>query len=787
MSKNLVIVESPAKAKTIGKYLGKDYTVMSSMGHIRDIEGTSKKDSMGIDFQHGYAPNYVIERGKGKLVKEMTQEAKKADTVWLASDEDREGEAIAWHLQQVLNLNDEKTKRIVFHEITKEAILHAVENPRKIDLNLVDAQQARRVLDRIVGFELSPILWRKVKPSLSAGRVQSVAVRLIVDREREIQAFKPEASFRITAVFDGKDAEGHDISLKAELNHRFSSKQEANDFLQQCAEGKFQITDIHTKPAHRSPAPPFTTSTLQQEASRKLGLPVAVTMRLAQSLYEEGNITYMRTDSVNLSSLALGTAKKTITEEFGEMYHKARQYHTTSAGAQEAHEAIRPTYIDRPTAGKDEREKRLYDLIRKRTIASQMADAQLEKTTITISDRKSKYHFVAQGETILFDGFLKVYRESNEENEEAQEATLPKMKNGEPLTYNEIEALERFSLPPARYSEASLVKKMEELGIGRPSTYATIISTIQQRDYVERGNKDGQKRECVQLKLKKGKITEKLKAETFGADKGKMLPTDIGMVVTDFLKQYFAEIVNYNFTAEAEQQFDHVAEGKEKWTKVVDKFYKEFHPLIDSAKTDAPVQKGERLLGNDPETGKPVLVKIGRFGLMAQKGNASETDKPQFATLKKGQTLENITLEQALDLFRLPRVVGQYEDADVVANNGKFGPYIMHQKKFYTIPKGTDPLEISLDEAISIIENKREAEKPIHDFGDIKVLNGRYGAYIQADGKNYKIDKKTDAKLLTEDDCKKIIETTEPTGAKKSNTHKASKVSKTSKAPKASK
>ncbi|MBR1785973.1 MAG: type I DNA topoisomerase [Paludibacteraceae bacterium] len=784
MSKNLVIVESPAKAKTIGKYLGKDYTVMSSMGHIRDIEGTSKKDSMGIDFQHGYAPNYVIERGKGKLVKEMTQEAKKADTVWLASDEDREGEAIAWHLQQVLNLNDEKTKRIVFHEITKEAILHAVENPRKIDLNLVDAQQARRVLDRIVGFELSPILWRKVKPSLSAGRVQSVAVRLIVDREREIQAFKPEASFRITAVFDGKDAEGHDISLKAELNHRFSSKQEANDFLKQCAEGKFQITDIQTKPAHRSPAPPFTTSTLQQEASRKLGLPVAVTMRLAQSLYEEGNITYMRTDSVNLSSLALGTAKKTITEEFGEMYHKARQYHTTSAGAQEAHEAIRPTYIDRPTAGKDEREKRLYDLIRKRTIASQMADAQLEKTTITISDSKSKYHFVAQGETILFDGFLKVYRESNEENEEAQEATLPKMKNGEPLTYNEIEALERFSLPPARYSEASLVKKMEELGIGRPSTYATIISTIQQRDYVERGNKDGQKRECVQLKLKKGKITEKLKAETFGADKGKMLPTDIGMVVTDFLKQYFAEIVNYNFTAEAEQQFDHVAEGKEKWTKVVDKFYKEFHPLIDSAKTDAPVQKGERLLGNDPETGKPVLVKIGRFGLMAQKGNASETDKPQFATLKKGQTLENITLEQALDLFRLPRVVGQYEDTDVVANNGKFGPYIMHQKKFYTIPKGTDPLEISLDEAISLIENKREAEKPIHDFGDIKVLNGRYGAYIQADGKNYKIDKKTDAKLLTEADCKKIIETTEPTGAKKSNTHKVSKVSKTSKASK---
>lgn len=778
MSKNLVIVESPSKAKTIERFLNNDYKVMSSRGHIRDIAAVKgEHDSMGIDVQHGYKPNYLIEPDKVRLVNELKSEAKKADAVWLASDEDREGEAIAWHLAEVLKLDPKTTRRIVFHEITKNAILHAVESPRTIDMNLVNAQQARRVMDRIVGFELSPVLWRKVKPKLSAGRVQSVAVRLIVEREREIENFVPQSAYRVTAVFNGLDVNGQEVQIKAELNHRFHEKQEALDFVRLCAETQFEVSDIQTSPAKRHPAPPFTTSTLQQEAARKLGFPVATTMRLAQSLYEEGHITYMRTDSVNLSTLALGTAKDEITNIYGKEYHQRRQFHTNTAGAQEAHEAIRPTYIDKHIAGKDQREQRLYELIWKRTIASQMSDAEIEKTTITITpkgqDSDAKYQFVAQGEVVTFDGFLKVYLEGRDDEQETETALLPQVADKTALQYAEVVAEQRFTQPPYRFTEASLVKKLEELGIGRPSTYAATISTIQQRGYVERGDKQGQKRDYNVIALKKGKISDKTQHETFGAEKGKLLPTDVGNVVTDFLKEYFADIVNYNFTADAEQNFDRIAEGKEKWTDVVDDFYKSFHPQIKTAAEEAPVSRGERYLGNDPETSLPIYVKIGRFGLIAQKGT-TEGDKPVFAPLKRNQTLESVTLNDVLELFRLPRNLGQFEDADVVIGEGKYGPYIVHNKKYVSIPKTLNPLDLTLEQAVELIEEKRKADLPLHEYGDgdekILVLNGRYGPYIAYKGDNYKIDKKTDVSQLSEEECRNIVATEKP--AMKKNTAK---------------
>ena len=765
MSKNLVIVESPSKAKTIERFLTKEYKVMSSRGHIRDIAGVKDQhDSIGIDLQHNYKPNYVIEPDKVKLVSDLKAEAKKADTVWLASDEDREGEAIAWHLAEVLKLDPKNTKRIVFHEITKNAILQAVENPRNINLDLVNAQQARRVMDRIVGFELSPVLWRKVKPKLSAGRVQSVAVRLIVEREREIEAFEPQSAYRVIAIFAGIDLNGQSAQLKAELNHRFTTKQEAYDFIEKCKNAQFEITDIQTTPSKRHPAPPFTTSTLQQEAARKLGFPVATTMRIAQSLYEEGHITYMRTDSVNLSSLALGTAKTEIESTYGEQYHQFRQYQTHTAGAQEAHEAIRPTYINQHSAGKDAREQRLYELIWKRTVASQMSDAEIEKTTITISTKGQlqniDYQFVAQGEVVTFDGFLKVYLEGRDDEQEAEQTMLPQMQLNSPLEYAEVVAEQRFTQPPYRFTEASLVKKLEELGIGRPSTYAATISTIQQRGYVERGDKQGKKRDYNIITLKKGKITDKTQHETYGAEKGKLLPTDVGNVVTDFLKEYFANIVNYNFTADAEQSFDQIAEGQEEWTKVVDQFYHSFHPEVEKASTEAPVSRGERYLGDDPESGLPIYVKIGRFGLIAQKGT-TDGDKPLFASLKRNQTLDNVTLEDALELFRLPRNLGQYEDNDVIIGEGKFGPYILHNKKYVSIPKTINPIEITLEQAVELIEAKRQSDLPLHEYGDgeekILVLNGRYGPYITYKGQNYKIDKKFNPATLTKEECQQII------------------------------
>lgn len=774
MSKNLVIVESPAKAKTIEKFLGKDFHVLSSQGHIRDIEGIGK-NSMGIDFSNNYAPHYATDPKKKHLIDELKKESKAAETVWLASDEDREGEAIAWHLKEVLKLKSENTKRIVFHEITKNAILDAIEHPRDIDYNLVNAQQARRVLDRIVGFELSPVLWKKLMPGLSAGRVQSVAVRLIVDREREVEDFRPTASYRITALFEGVAENGETAQLKAELNHHFSTKEEALDFLELCKQGEFYIHSVQTKPAHRSPAPPFTTSSLQQEAARKLHFPVAKTMRLAQSLYEEGRITYMRTDSVNLSTLALGAAKKAITQMWGEEYHKARQFHTSSKGAQEAHEAIRPTYIDQPSAGNTEDEKRLYELIWKRTVASQMADAELQQTKIEVGTKQeNKYMFVANGEVITFDGFMKLYIQSTDDEQEDNNSILPSFHQNSELNYKEIVAQQSFTKAPYRYTEASLVKKMEELGIGRPSTYATIIDTIQQRGYVERGSKAGAKRDYTLITLKNNKLTEKTKSETFGADSQKLLPTDLGLVVNDFLVQQFPQILNYDFTAQAEQSFDDIAEGKKEWVETVDNFYHTFHPLIDN------VDKGRlegRELGKDPKTDKPVIAKIGRRGPCIQIGYASDSEKPLFASLKKDQSIYTITLEEALELFDTPYPysIGEYEGKELVVNNGKFGPYVKMDNEYFSIPKTQDPLHLTLDEAISIIEKKRQAALPIHEFGDISVLNGRFGPYIKQGNNNYKIPKGTDAQSLTEEACKEIIAKSEPTGKKTANRTKKSK------------
>jgi DNA topoisomerase I len=768
MPKNLVIVESPAKAKTIEKFLGSDYHVMSSFGHIRDLA----EKGIGIDFENNYQPQYAVSTDKKKTVAELKKACKESEVVWLASDEDREGEAIAWHLYEELKLKPENTRRIVFHEITKEAILHAIENPRNIDINLVDAQQARRVLDRIVGFELSPILWRKIRPSLSAGRVQSVAVRLIVEREREINQFTAEATYRVNAIFDSVDVAGKAIELKAELQQRFATKAEAMDFLEKCKDAQFSVDSIITKPAKKSPAPPFTTSTLQQEAARKLGFSVSQTMQVAQRLYEAGKITYMRTDSVNLSDLALGTSKAEIISMAGQKYVHIRKFTTKSKGAQEAHEAIRPSYMNAHTVEGTSQEKRLYELIWKRTIASQMADAELEKTSIYISISGVKHQFVASGEVIVFDGFLKVYLESTDDETDTENASLlPKMNQGEKLLPIEIVAQERFSQKPPRYAEASLVRKLEELGIGRPSTYAPTISTIQNRLYVEKGDREALKRDFNVLKLKAGKITDKIKAENTGAEKSKLFPTDIGTVVTDFLTEYFPDVLNYNFTADVEKEFDNIADGDIKWTESIDKFYKKFHPIVEDTMKNSERQVGERILGVDPKSGRQLSVKIGKYGPLAQIGTVEEEEKPVFASLRRDQSIESITYEQALDLFKLPRQVGEFEDKVMTVAIGRFGPYIRHDGAFYSLPKTDDPMEVSTERAIEIIEEKREVEKNriIQTLGaenEIQVLNGRFGPYFTRDKVNYKIPKGTDPLSLTLEACLDLI-TAQPEAANK--------------------
>ena len=767
MAKNLVIVESPAKAKTIEKFLGKDFEVLSSYGHIRDL----KKKDFSVDIEHNYKPIYEIPADKKKLVETLKQEADKADMVWLASDEDREGEAIAWHLFEVLKLKPEKTKRIVFHEITKDAILHAIENPRDIDLNRVDAQQARRVLDRIVGFELSPVLWKKVKPALSAGRVQSVAVRLIVEREREISAFKPEAAYRVIGEFLLPGGE----LLKAELSQRLKTEDEAKALLEACKTARFSIGDVTVKPAKKSPAAPFTTSSLQQEAARKLGFSVAQTMMVAQRLYEAGHITYMRTDSVNLSSLAINTTKDEIVKTLGERYLHIRNYHTHTKGAQEAHEAIRPTYISHHEINASSQDKRLYELIWKRTIASQMSDAELEKTTATIAVSGRKEHFVAVGEVLKFDGFLKVYMESTDDEGDAEgnDKMLPALAKGDVLTLSSVTATERFSQAPARYTEASLVRKLEELGIGRPSTYAPTISTIQQREYVEKGDRKGTERKYRMLTLHDGKIESGEKTELTGADKGKLLPTDIGVVVNDFLTEYFPDILNYNFTANVEQQFDDIAEGKTVWNDEIDHFYKLFHPVVESALALRLEHKvGERVLGTDPKSGRPVSVKIGRFGPLVQIGTPEDTEKPLFASLLKGQSMSTITLEEALKLFDLPRTLGDFEGKTVVVGIGRFGPYIRHDGKYVSLPKEFTPQGVSLEDAIILIQQKREQEsqrliKKFDEDDELELLNGRFGPYIAYKKKNYKLPKGSEPASLTFADCMKIVEDADKAPAKK--------------------
>ena len=755
MQKNLVIVESPAKAKTIEKFLGKDYKVMSSYGHICDL----KKKEFSIDTST-FEPVYEIPAEKEKLVSTLKSEVKKADMVWLASDEDREGEAISWHLFTVQGLKPENTKRIVFHEITKNAILNAIENPREIDTNLVYAQQARRVLDRIVGFKLSPVLWRKVKPALSAGRVQSVTVRLIVEREREINKFTSESGYRVTAVFE---LPGEENKLNTELSRRFKTKEEAEAFLLSCNDATFVISDVTTKPFKKSPAAPFTTSTLQQEAARKLGFTVSQTMMVAQRLYESGHITYMRTDSVNLSSLCIGACKGVVTETYGENYLKSRNYATSSKGAQEAHEAIRPTYMTNTTIEGTVPEKRLYELIWKRTIASQMADAVVEKTTVNIAISGHSDSFVATGEVTIFDGFLQVYRESSDDEQTGELAAIPAVHKGNVLTTKEITATQRFTQHPPRYTEASLVRKLEELGIGRPSTYAPTISTIQQRGYVEKGNKSGTPRTYNILTFKNGKITSKEVQETVGAEKAKLLPTDIGIVVNDFLLGFFPEIMDYNFTATVEKDFDEIADGKRNWAELISEFYKDFEPKIEEiVQTKNEYKVGERILGNDPASGKPVSVKIGRFGPIVQIGSANDEDKPRFAQMKPGQTLETITLEEALDLFSLPRTLGEYDGETVTIGAGRFGPYIKHGAAYVTLPKTHDPLAVSLEETIELIEAKRkaEAERIIKTFetnADLQVLNGRFGPYIAYNGCNYKLPKSVTPAELTEEECMEII------------------------------
>ena len=757
MAKNLVIVESPAKAKTIQKFLGSDYKVMSSFGHIRDLH---KKD-FSIDIENGFKPLYEIPEDKEDQVKKLKSEAEKADVVWLASDEDREGEAIAWHLFEVLGLNQENTRRIVFHEITEPAILEAIKNPRNIDLNLVDAQQARRVLDRIVGFELSPVLWRKIMPGLSAGRVQSVAVRLVAEREKEIKAFVSEPYYRVVAQF----VTNQNAELTADLNKHLPDSETANKFLEDCRLAQYKVSDVTVKPMKRSPAPPFTTSTLQQEAARKLGLSVKQTMRLAQRLYEEGLITYMRTDSVNLSKLALGAISKEIKENIGEQYYKARRYRTTSKGAQEAHEAIRPTYISNHTISGTPQEKKLYDLIWKRTVASQMADAELEKTTANISVTGRKELFVAEGEVVKFDGFLKVYFESTDDQSQntRELRTLPQLSTGDELKASSVSAIQRFTQQPNRYTEASLVRRLEELGIGRPSTYAPIISTIQDRNYVEKGEDKGHRREYEIITLKDGKITTDKKSEVFGVEKGKLIPTDVGMVVNDFLVKYFPSIMDYNFTARVENEFDEVAKGNVVWNKEIADFYDGFHPSISQVSSLRLEHKvGERLLGNDPKTGLPVMVKIGRYGPLVQMGTADDKTKPRFASLQKGQSIETITLEEALKLFDLPRELGDFEGSAVTIGVGHYGPYVKHNGKYVSIPKDMSPTAISLDEAIELImaQRENEAKKVLKTFDEepeLMVLNGRYGPYIVYKKQNIKIPKGKDAEALTLEECRAIV------------------------------
>ena len=752
-------MESPAKAKTIEKFLGDDYKVVSSYGHIRDL----KKRTFSVDV-NTFAPQYEVPSDKKSVVENLKKLAAEAKTVWLASDEDREGEAISWHLYEVLGLRPDNTRRIVFHEITKPAILEAIENPRKIDHNLVNAQQARRVLDRIVGFKLSPVLWRKVKPALSAGRVQSVAVRLIVEREREIQNFSGEDNFRITAVFTNADGS----EVKAELSQRFATREQAEAFLQKCSSAAYTVQDISTKPQKRVPAPPFTTSTLQQEAAHKLGFTVAQTMMVAQHLYESGRITYMRTDSVNLSKLCLGASKQVIAAQMGQEYVKTRQYQTSSKGAQEAHEAIRPTYMEQSQIEGTQQERRLYDLIWKRTIASQMADAEIEKTQAVISIDGMSEYFVANGEVVKFDGFLRVYKETENDADQPEgdaAGILPQLTVGESLHRNTIVATQRFAQRPIRYNEASLVRKLEELGIGRPSTYAATITTIQQREYVTKGDKVGEERTYQTLTLKGDKITCANHKTTIGAERGKLIPTDTGIVVNDYLSENFPSIMDYNFTADIEKEFDEIAEGKMEWTGVIRQFYNDFDPLVESAgKAHTEHKVGERLLGNDPKTGEPVTVKIGRFGPVAQIGSSDADSKPRFAQLKKSQTLESITLEEALELFRLPRELGKYLGKTVSVGAGKYGPYVVHNGTYVSIPKDTDPLKITFEEAVIMIHRKHIEEEERHlkkfEGTDMEILNGRYGPYIVYNGNNYRLPKNLHDRVkdLTEEECMQVIE-----------------------------
>lgn len=758
MAKNLVIVESPAKAKTIGKFLGPDYTVTSSYGHIRDL----KKKNFGIDMANGFEPEYEIPDDKKALVADLRKKAKEAEMVWLASDEDREGEAIAWHLFEVLGLKAETTRRIVFHEITKDAILNAIKNPRHIDLNLVDAQQARRVLDRIVGFELSPVLWKKIKPALSAGRVQSVVVRLIMEREHEIKNFRPEQFYRVNARFATADG----TTVGAELSKRLADDAQARELLADCSGTTFKVSAVNVRPVKKSPAPPFTTSTLQQEAARKLGFTVSQTMMVAQRLYEAGHITYMRTDSLNLSQLALNALAKEIRGNLGEQYLHTRQYHTHSKGAQEAHEAIRPTYVDKQTIEGTAQEKRLYSLIWKRTLASQMADAEIEKTTVEIQPASRQEHFTATGEVVRFDGFLKVYLEStDDETDEQTSGILPAIHEGETLSLTEMTATQRFTQQPPRYSEGSLVKKLEELGIGRPSTYATFISTILQREYVERGEKEGTPREYEILTVHPdGKISRSTRTETVGSERGKLVPTDIGEVVNEYLTENFPDILDYNFTAQTEERFDDIARGKLGWHQEIQTFYDDFHPGVDRAlNTRTEHRVGERILGTDPATGRPVSVKIGRFGPMIQLGDGEGDEKPQFASLLKGQSVSTITLEEALKLFEFPRLIGSFEDQDVTVAIGRFGPYVKHAGKFVSIPKELSPAHITLDEAVELIEKKRAADanktlKTFDEDADMQILNGRYGPYIKYKGGNFKIPKTVaEPAALTLDECRKIV------------------------------
>ena len=766
-----MIVESPSKGKTIAKYLGKDFRVLSSKGHIRDIEAMGK-NSVGIDFNNGYAPHYVIDKTKEQLVESLRKEALRADKVWLASDPDREGEAIAWHIQEVLQLPENKVCRITFNDTTKESILEALNHPRQIDNHLVNAQQARRVLDRIVGFELSPVLWRKVTTGLSAGRVQSVAVRLIVEREREIEEFVATASYRLVAQFVGKSKSGEEVTFKTELNHRFATKEEAKAFLEVCKAAEFTISSVSHKPSRRSPAPPFTTSTLQQEAVRKLHFSVSKTMRLAQSLYEAGHITYMRTDSVNLSSLAINTAKTAIVSEWGEEYHKARRYQTKSKGAQEAHEAIRPTYMNVAVAGSNNDERRLYDLIRKRALATQMADVEVDTTKVEVSMNNAPYLWTATHEVVTFDGFMRVYTQASEEELMANGSVLGKdaqLKMGA-CALAQATAQETFTKAPARYHEGSLVDKMEQLGIGRPSTYATVTETIQSRNYVVRGNVEGQKRTYNILTLQGTKISDKTKTEVVGADSGKLLPTDLGRITNDFLVEHFPAILSYDFTAQSEESFDQIAAGKADWEKIVDSFYHTFHPLVKQVPSG---KMAARLIGHHPETGEPVLARISKNGPCVQLGN-SDTEKPRFVSMQKGQSIFTLTLEDALALFAtaLPRTLGEWQGEEVTIGEGKYGPYVRYAGAFTSVPSSVDPYAITLDEAVAVLQDKKQAEEPIHVFGDIQVMPGRYGAYIKTAQGNYRIPKAVNIETMTEEQCRELIASSEPTSGKKRYTRK---------------